>query len=92
MGIIPSIMLILLGIIFFLISASSDFEFGAIISAIWIVAFAWNIYNIKTSTKSVQTKNVEYKYPSKYYVLDYEIIKRGDQVDTVYVITKKNFE
>lgn len=92
MGIGGSIILIVLGIIFFVISASSDFEFGAIISAIWIVAFAWNIYVIKTSDTSIQTKNVEYKYPSKDYNLDYEIVMRGDQVDTIYVITRKNFE
>lgn len=31
----------------------------------------------------------EYKYPASEYRLDYEIITRGEHVDTVYVLTKK---
>ena len=32
---------------------------------------------------------VERKYPVSEYHLDYEIITRGEQVDTVYVLTRK---
>lgn len=31
----------------------------------------------------------EIKYPASEYRLDYEIITRGEQVDTVYVLTRK---
>lgn len=31
----------------------------------------------------------EHKYPASEYHLDYEVITRGEQVDTVYVLTRK---
>lgn len=31
----------------------------------------------------------EKKFPASEYLLDYEIITRGEQVDTVYVLTRK---
>ena len=31
----------------------------------------------------------ERKFPASEYILDYEIITRGEQVDTVYVLTRK---
>lgn len=37
------------------------------------------------SEKSIK----EYKYPASEYSLEYEITMRGEQIDTVYVLTRK---
>ena len=38
---------------------------------------------------TTERREKEHKYPASEYRLDYEIITRGEQVDTVYVLTKK---
>lgn len=38
---------------------------------------------------SEENHEKEYKYPASEYHLDYEITMRGEQVDTVYVLTRK---
>lgn len=87
MMVLIGIILIVLGLISLigiLYAEKLIFIFLFVLSSVFFILFG-SYLCYADSGKSIK----EYKYPASEYSLEYEIITRGEQVDTVYVLTRK---
>lgn len=78
---------IIIGMILLLVSPLID---NIIISAISLGFGLLFFLGGLIAVSNDNSYKAERKYPASEYRLDYEIITRGEQVDTVYVLTKKS--
>ena len=76
-----------IGVILSLASfACDEFVPAFLIFILGLVCFTFGLCILNDKK---ETKNTEYKYPKSEYNLEYEIISRGEQIDTIYVISKR---
>lgn len=71
---------------FIILSIQNIDEFPLILTG-FFTGFLWLLGVIAISADCTQEKT-EFKYPTTEYTLEYEIITKGEQIDSTYVISK----
>lgn len=84
---IVGIFLIVISIVtFFAICIESDVDRSTFLIGFLLgVTF---IFGIAIICIELTPENTEFKYPTTEYTLEYEVVSRGEQIDSTYVITK----